>query len=229
MAAKRFRKAMRKNRNYKSATVVMNNQVQTNKIRKLERKVTRMSKQRETKYIDTSAYGASIAYNSSVFNYDLCPVPQGDGIKERIGDKIDPFFVSIKGTFYSNSTAPETIRLMLIKCKKGNGFVPSIGNTSTGLVIQSQGTSLAPWNPLFYSNKTEFTVLYDRMFTIQGTGTSMKQFHWKINKKISGPIEFVAETTTAEGGQLYLLAISSTPSGSTPPSGIYSSRVYYKD
>lgn len=209
--------------------VVMSDNNQTKAIISLERRVKRMAGQRETKYIDSSAYGASMAYNSSVANYSLCTPAQGDGISERVGDKVDPFWVSIKATIASTSTASEVVRVLLIKCKKGNGFTPSIGNASSGLVLQSQGTSQAPWNPIYYPNRSEFTILADRTFTLQGNTTSLKQISFKINKRLSGPCEFVPGTTTPEGGQIWLLAISSTPTGSSPPTLYYTSRVYYKD
>lgn len=224
-----------KTRSKPKAKVVMSDNVQTQKIRSLERKVTKLIKDPETKYFDVSqnptpTTSQTLAYNNNS-THQLDQIPQGTAQAQRVGDKVKPYFVTIRGTVaqVAAHTNEDTVRILLIKCKKGNGFVPNIASASTGKVLATQGSVNACWSPIQYENKTEFTILYDKVFTLDGGNTANKSKTFVINKKIMGDVEFVPGTTTPEGGSLYLMGISSTGTGANPPYWFFTSRLYYKD
>lgn len=217
--------------------IVMSDPAQTKAILSLRRKVGQLTKGTETKIFDqyqggTAGTSATVSYS---FNNVMALAQPSRDLSDdgMVGDKLNPFYVTVKGTVFQNSATatPETVRIILLKCKPGNGFVPNIasGTLTTSGVVTGQGSIQAVWNPVYYGNKSEFTILYDRLFTLTGNDAGQSSFNFKINKKISGVIEFQPASTTAEGGQLYLMAISTTPTGSNPPFWYFSSRVYYKD
>lgn len=219
-------------------TVSMTDNAQTKMLLSLKRKVNHLAKTPEVKFFDTeqgvTGTPQTVAYN---FNNSkqLDAISQSTatavGKNQREGDSIRPFYLTIRGSIFQNAahTTQDTVRIILIRCKKGNGFVPNIGSTTTGKILQYQGAAQAVWSPIQYDNKTEFTVLHDQTFVLQGSNTTANTRNFVINKKLSGTVDYVAGTTTPEGGSLYFQVIASTPTGSNPPSMLYNARLYYTD
>lgn len=207
-------------------------------VRKLQRKVNRLAAAEETNYKDVSINQAiSYDLNGAVHLSSLTFNADGSSGARR-GRWVKPKFLEIRGALSVGiSTVSESnpyVRILVVQAKQR--FVPQTNSsTATSIVLTSQGTSITPYQPFDINNRRHFTVKHDSSHALgfwNGTaayanGTLLKPVHLKI--KLSEKIQFEDDSTTIEGGQVYILFYSNIVSSSVEPTFLGVSRLTYVD
>lgn len=204
-------------------------------INKLKSKVNKIVTSTERKFVGTSFNGTAIAYD--VNNVTAMCVPTvGDGDNNRTGSKITPTWLEGNFTLVggSSATVPCTVRVTMVRAKQR--FVPnSTTSSGTACIYDYGGTVTAPFSLFQWENRTHFTLMYDKLFTIgpytatDPSGTVSNRVI-RIKKAIKRPnIEFDGTTTTAQSGQIYLIFTSNLTAATGPPTISGEFRVSYTD
>ena len=202
---------------------------------KLKTKVNKLDQCLERKYFTK-------LYNSTAISYDvnnaapICLPLQGDTETSRTGEKIAPTFLEGNMFVVANSaaTVPCAVRIAIIKSKQR--FIPiSNLNTSTSGLWHDGGSTLSPMSQYLWNNRTHFTVVYDKLFTLgcrvdtDPTGDPSTRI-LQIKKRLTGCMSFQGTSTTTEQGQYYVVMTSTLPSGAgNPPAMSGEFRIHYKD
>lgn len=220
----------RSSKKIKGVKLVMSDDAQTQQITKISRQVAKLTKAPELKYQDT-IFSTSIAYDFAN-EQALATIIQGDGQSERIGDKIKPFSLQIRGYIYQAAavTSPQIVRLIVLQAKKSSRFVPNLatGSPTAGGVLTNQNSTDVVNGSYFNANRHHFNILYDTMMTFSAVDAKVRKF--RINKKIMTPIQYEPGTTTPDGGMIYIASVSTAASGAgNTPQIVGHARLYYSD
>lgn len=145
------------------------------KLRKIERVVTKsvkasIQRDNEKKYVTTSI--APTINNVTWGPIDLVPTLQGLGVNDRIGDKITPVSLKVRGFItqaLNASTVPTQIRMVLFRWLDN-----TLNNTPLSASTQVFELALASAFKSQFSvaNRDSFEVLYDKTYTLIGAGTA---------------------------------------------------------
>jgi len=219
--AKRFKKSGRKGKTTKD------------KAAEALRKINALQRAVELKTTDTSDLADSVPYDGANSIAVFTPA-QGNTNVERVGDQIQPKWIELRGSVNYNTTSSNTNQTVRITvCRSKQRFTPAAntaGDDATAL-YQSGGGASAVFSPFDYENRRHFVVLHDETFTVGDTGGHLSEipFSIKINCPKSYELEFDEGTTSAEGGQYYLVMTSDTANASNPPFVAYFLRGWYTD
>lgn len=215
--------------------------VQNLKIAKLTRQVRSLNKAQETNYID-KFINVNISYDVNNAQHVTAIPNDGTGptgaAGTRIGEKVSPTFMEMRGIFKQPLTAvenPTQVRMIVIQSKQR--FVPSTTSiTGANNVLANQNTVSSVFAPYDFDNRRHFYVLHDEVYTFTSWSTAQgamtgepaqRYIHFK--KKLSRDICFEGTGTTPEAGQIYCLFYSNVAVANTEPTFEAFSRVYYKD
>lgn len=194
----------------------------------LKKQVRRLKVHDEHKYHDEYFPRASISYltNSTTTLFDPA---QGSTNQTRIGNEASCYRINLQGIVeasYASTLEPQQVRISVIQSKEG--FVPSTTATSAAQKTYAvPATSYTVNVPFDDNNRKHFVVLWDKTFTLNNTnGTGCIGFKKSI--KVSRRTVFEeAGSTTAEKGQIYVLATTSSPSATPAIVGWYA-RCHFK-
>lgn len=134
----------------------------------------------------------------------LVAINQGDGDGQRTGNSIFVRSVSMKGSVEWNSTqsVPQRLRMMLVIDKQQVGdTIPSPSD-----VLDTTGTSFAPYSMLNDTTVGRFTILKSRMYNVSSE-KPVVDFNWNINLRHHVRYNGTTSSDIQKGG-LYLLLIS---------------------
>lgn len=186
---RRIRKGVRK-RSTKSAGVVA------------LKKVNKIIRNTEKKFVDVDD---SIFISNTFTIIPLTLVGQGDTASSREGNKIVFSSMEMKYTLKIGSAASQTrCRILIVKDKQVN---ESLFTANDLLQSSAQGTAIV--SPKNLDNMFRFVILYDKVHSLQNTGTSVN--FAKMFKRMNMPARYLstggAITNIASNG-LFLVALS---------------------
>lgn len=220
--AKKFRKARAQPKRTVSALVP--------RLKRLEGQVRGINRAIEKKHYGFTDLSENIAYDVNTI-LDIAPIIQGDSAdSQRIGQKVKPYRVVIRGLVNNNHTAGCAVRLTLIQSR--HRFIPdtSVATTTSG-VWEQAGNANAPFSEFLWNNFPHFTVLHDELITLTGPNLDngmTKTFEINVSKGLKS-ILFDDDAATYESGGLYFLMTSNLAAVANEPTIQYCGRVYYTD
>lgn len=198
-------------------------------VKQLKKAVNKLNKSNETKNWDEYAAVGNVYYDTEYVSIICDPAP-GLGADDRIGDSIQPFRMLFRGYVEvdANYTAGlQQVRVLIIQSKQG--FVPaSTVTTTTQGVLTRAGQTGAQLSHFIVENRDHFVVLSDKTYTVDLDSKAQIPINQSI--KLSRPVRYQAGSTTAESGQIYILATSNIATATgNGPNFTWNSRILYKD
>lgn len=211
----------------------LSNYKKKTKFNKLVKKVNEISKSIELKRYDT---GFEVSFANNEVMTSMNGIAQGLDVTDRIGSRITPTSLSVRGFIKWNdaATASDTARILIIRDKVSDGAVP----INADLFSSSTFGTIAHRLP---ATMKRFQVLYDKSFNnmlpiIGGGTTPTKQRTQTISFKVplKGKVmNFIGTSgATASLGQnmIYLVVTGNqTTASNLSPKLQVSTRLYYKD
>lgn len=193
-------------------------------LKKIIRRV--VNKSMETKFVDSSTTAGAPVWTVTPVQLPL-PI-QGLSDQQRIGDKIMPTSLTVKG--YVQNTAANS--LTVLRCTifrwhpNPGSFPPTSGNVLEGAYNASVNYVNAPFSHDLSKN---YSVLLDKRITlVPSGGTNIKAFSWRIyGRKLRRIIQFIAGSGTNANNSLYMMWLASDNSGNTVLNSQH--RMTYKD
>lgn len=182
--------------------------------------VKKLEKNVETKYKDLDV---ATAVSDAGAVQSMYLIAQGDSHATREGLKITvkSFFMRMRVALGSGSAqASQTLRLILFRDNQQiSDSTPAVGDILETIDFDS---------PLALTNGGRFTVLMDKLVTINRA--SAEQRHFKVYKRLNSQVRFNgASSTDVQKNGLYLLYLSDINAISQPPLIKYRTRVAYTD
>lgn len=127
---------------------------------------------------------------------------QGIQYNQRIADRLKLSRIDFSFNLYGNtSNSVDAVRCIVLQ-----EIGQSTGAPTPAQVLQT----VVSQSPLLYNVDKLFHILYDRRFSISNAGDSLVHAVNVHIKPVIKDIQFVAGSTTAYSGQLYVLWLSST-------------------
>ncbi len=170
----------------------------------------------ETKILETTQ--SSNAFDTSGTIYPVSQIVQGLDYLNRVGDSIKLQSITFNYRIFKNTTATSSVvRILLVRDLDCQGATPSVGD-----VLQSVGTATAPLTPHDWLNRKRFTVLYDRLATVNSTGDS--SFTGVFNTAHEGHILYLGTAANAASqgkGSMFVVCVSDETTN-TPTIAFYS-------
>lgn len=164
-------------------------------------------------YVEPTVAGLGLATGYTCIN--CCS--QGNGISQRIGNKIVIRNIRIKGAIEANDAQDLTdtgnVRLVIVYDKQTNGAAPAYTNILES-IDTAGGTSTMFNSSIKISNKNRFVVLRDEVFSFDGVGgKGTYHFDYFIKKKLEVVFSSTASPPTVANistGAIYLLVFAET-------------------
>jgi len=160
------------------------------------------NKDRELKYLST---GLAIASSTAMQSQDLTLVPQDDTDTGRDGDRLTLKTIHLKFSLIKNLSSlatSEYIRVFVFQWKPNTtNLAPTTAQLFLNDPVSGGISCRSNW---IVDNKGQFTVLYDRMFRMQGlvatASASIAQWHTKrLYKRFNKTLQYNAGTTAGSG------------------------------
>lgn len=187
----------------------------------------------EKKYHDVNGSANLGDLNSGYYIRDLTEITQGTSdASQRIGDKIKCLSQKFRVQL---ALAPagdlvNYVRIILFQWHPQNITTPVPSD-----ILQTTN----PYSFYEHDRGTNFSVYFDKTYTLSSTGTSSRILNWTFRlgkKRGRGPRRFVKSTIKYTGGgsnnggldHLYMLAWSNDTTGAVPALG-YAYRMTYTD
>ncbi len=189
------------------------------KLDKVSKKVNTLYKAIETKFHEFTATHVT-GYSAAISS--LNEVPQGATDISRNGDKIFIKYVDIR-MFAAIGALDTTARVIVLWDKMNT-------TTNGGEVLNRNASGLAPLSHNLYDFRKNYTVLYDRMFELDGVRAD--QMVWRKIIKVRKATQYAAGTANIESGVLKLFVWSQIPDGNPAADKLtfeFVSRIYYLD
>jgi len=122
-------------------------------------------------YVTPTVAGLGLATGYTCLN---C-VEQGNGVSQRIGNKIVITSIRLRGTITPSKTADTTdygfVRVLMVYDKQTNGAAPLIGDIISN--ISTSGSFATAFNSgIKITNRNRFVMLRDQIFEMGATGSS---------------------------------------------------------
>lgn len=186
------------------------------KVARLQKQVSQMAKDRETKSFDTALSFTFDGTAEVPATGQLCLVPQGATAQQRIGEKIVVKSVQIRASIglvpSTSATSSSTAMMYLIQDKQANGAAASVTDIFTGTNLCEAMRDITTYR--------RFNVLaqWYHTFTPQAgvsTAYNNQQYHLELYKKVNIPIIFDSTTgaiTELTGNNIFLVAGTDTAS-----------------
>lgn len=193
------------------------------RVKALEKKVYKIQKRVEPKYIALVATQAH-NFNGTIFS-QLNTISQGTSdTAQRIGDRINLKSIKVNYEVKENtgvgSFGATFVRLIV--------FIDKEVNLTLGAdILTNTGTGFAPIGHYQWDNSRNFMILKDKKFALC---TSKPNYvgSFKVNLK-DIPVQFDGGTTTILKNDLKIMWIADTNLGTDNPTCLHSSRIEYYD
>lgn len=177
--------------------------------------------------VNSEKFKHDISSSAQVLNagalVNMVAISQGDGDGQRTGNSIFVRSLSMKGSIDHNPAGDiiQKVRVMLIIDKQ------QLGDTapSASDVLDTTGTTNAPFSMLNDTTVGRFTILKSRLYTVT-TERPVQLVNWNINMRHHVRYNGSASTDIQKGG-IYLLTIGDV--ATNPPAMHRFIRVAYHD
>lgn len=191
-------------------------------VRKIVKKM--INKEIESKHIDASV--ANTVSGPTGLLTDLTLIGQGTGDQTRIGDKLKPVSLEIRGQLLGNTAIDRNLLRMIVFQWHPNSASPV--PVSSDILLYTASAANAVLSPYQWDTRQNFTILSDKTYQLQGSASSddyHTYFHLKLSPK--RVISFNAGGTTGLN-KIYVLCVSDS-SAINFPSIQYIYQLRYKD
>lgn len=168
----------------------------------------------EKKYLNTTLAGITI--NNVTWNpYQLLVPSQGDNSTDRLGNKITPFKIEMRGYINNPLATQVAFRMLLIRWKASNSLTSPA--TQADRVFDLSTIADAWKSPFSIPNRPTFDVLYDRtmMLTPGSSGNCTDNQCRLISRTFklsSKKMIFDSDTVTTGTNQIYVIFLSDNSS-----------------
>lgn len=208
-----------------------NRKKKVNTVKKLNNKVNRMFstmkpelKVSDSNVVDQALHSPSAGVSSNWYISFLPDPALTTGTSyynQRVGSSIRIRSIQVKAVvrFQGSAVVASTIRFLMVRFPKSDVLPLSsvISNVTEKLAVNS------PFNTI---TRDTFQILWDKRVTLNNFGNDSK--HVGLFKKCNLPVNYIADGTSVEDGQIVLYAFSDTNSSEGPLLDIYQ-RVRYTD
>jgi hypothetical protein len=184
-----------------------------------------LKRMREHKFIDVFSAPTTIPLAGTTGA--IVNIPQGNGNGTRVGDELEFDYLELHLNVAAyNSDVVSHARVVIYQWKPNI----ALGTPTVGDILQNTtATWLSPWN---YQLRDQYTVLYNRSFSLVGTATvptDKSDYVIKRNVKVRRKVQiFEAASSSASSNTLCILYIGD--SAVTPfPQINYYIRIHYTD
>jgi len=178
----------------------------------------------EEKFCD--ATGTNVSTSSTGVMNPVSELAQGLTSATRVGDSIRIQHIEVCGRILANPDAGSTsVRVMIVRDLDGYGTAPTPAD-----VLESTATAYAPFAPKKFNKRERFSVLFDELFTVQGTDNGIASAVFSYSSPHKGHVLYLGTTaaTASDGkGSVYVVLISDE--ASNPAHVTYFSRITYTD
>lgn len=158
----------------------------------------------------------------------LTEVIQGDSSVNRDGKSILAKSIQVSGILTMDTVAAAAnFRVMIVRDNTYDGAVPTLGVTGTAATDLLENGTL-PWSPINKDLQGKYTIVKDMRADLFTVSRFTKQFNIFLNLPDNFHIKY-DDGTTERKNNLYIVAFSSLPAASNPPSIKYTSRLRFYD
>ena len=184
-------------------------------------------------YIEPTVAGLGLATGYTCIN----TLEQGNGVSQRIGNKVVIKSIMIQGMIAAPVTVDATdtggVRVIVVYDKQTNGAAPAIteiiGNVST-----AGGYATGFNSPIKITNKNRFVVLRDHIFPMGGNiDQASHSFKWFIKKQLETTYSSTSSPPTVANittGAIFLLTfIGAGQFTHSPDINDFNVRIRYED
>jgi len=166
----------------------------------------------EYKYVDVTLSPGTTRTDTTGDVILLNGIARGDDVSDRIGRKV--IIKSLEARFYAYVTAgtgvDQSNRVMLVYDKQPSGAAPNI----TDVLVSVSTTALKNEN-----NSQRFTILYDQIYYLNGSGESDSAKIWHTYRRLNFPVQFnagyAATVADIQSGAIWLMVMGSEARGAT--------------
>lgn len=159
---------------------------------------------------------------------DMTRMIQGSGDQQRVGDKVKPVKLDIKGRLLGGSNDTNQMRLTIIQWHP-NTTTPLVAPSISDIYLYTASAGMVVNSPFQWDTRTNFTVLYDRRYTLSGSvDADNHQVDYHI---VCYPKKSISYTAGSLEGmnKIFFFATSDYSSGILQPSVRYIYQLTYKD
>lgn len=179
----------------------------------------------ETKFWDTVQSAATQSTTGNA--YSLTRMGQGLTSTDRVGDSIKLQHIEVRGrVVIATAGTTSLVRVAIVRDLDGYGTAATPADA-----FELNGAGQAPLSPWRFNRRERFSVLYDELFTVQGsTSDGVSSFPFYYNSAHSGHVLYLGATAaaTSDGkGTVYLMAC--TDETVNLPTIAFYSRVMFTD
>ncbi len=183
-------------------------------------KVRKLEKKQEVKFISmplTTIAAVPIAGDVR----SISSIAQGDLVSTRDGDKISPFFFSLRYHWSGTAAAVDGVYRTII-------FVDKRQVVSTIPTVAAVLEQTSPFSQYNGQNRGRFKILYDQVFTGTNDVALQQNFTGVISRKMSGNMMYTgaAATSWTQNG---LFMINITNLAANQPAFLFTFRLYFND
>lgn len=148
-------------------------------------------------------------------------ISQGDALTQRDGEKVSPFFLTLRFQWRGQALGVNDIYRTIIFYDKRQ----VVSTTPAITAVLQELHPLAQYNT---QNRGRFGIIYDQTFTGVNDTLLRNSFVGIINRKLNFPMQFAGATSTAvvKNG-IFMINISNQ--GLNPPDFIFTLKLMYND
>jgi len=203
-------------------------------IKKLAKKVNKLTRQVETKYYNISGLGALPDNNPTLGIRPYTNISQGlTDYGSRIGDKITVKYLRLNTQWELGAgVAGRSARIIVFVMKENPDSVAAAWSTIWNLYQESAyANSINVVNGVLdYDNRSGFTTLYDVKRDLNPTNDTLASTHkWNVNIKIPvrcQKVQYVNNGATISRNELFIALLQDTDTGLSVN---YVSQFFYSD
>jgi len=185
----------------------------------------------ELKFYDYH-FNSSPTRSGALFNL-LDAISIGTQQGHRVGNKINPLTIYGQGAVrFNQETTSETqmLRVILFRAYNDNGqtFQTYSDPTSPVGVLTQQpvDSSINMKAPYHWNNRKRFKIIYDKTYSLQSGGTSIRQLNWRF--KLKGLTTYAeSDSNEINNNGLYILFVSDH--NNNPQNFQWNARLCYTD
>lgn len=176
--------------------------------RKDVRKIVRNEQKKDTelKYHQDNG-GASVDAATGRFDV-VTNIAQGGNVNDRIGNKMSPTSLDLTIRVDATTAGSDTYNAVRVICFRWHPDNGDLVPDKDDILLAVSGTIPQCYNAVLPTNR-QFTVLYDRLLTVQsGNDDQVKIWRKRIKLAKSKPVEFKSDASTTGINHIYMFAIS---------------------
>jgi len=188
----------------------------------------------EKKFVDFSAATANLV-NTQV---QVTAIPAGTSDNQRVGDRVRILGFRIRFNYAINQTNNplDVFRLIVYQWHSDNLFPPTLDGTVGSGIFQNTATGMAGLiQPYNHDNGKNFTIVYDKMFTLNPNGNEQVTKNFRIGLSKRRVKRFAKDVVSYHAGgnmgtdQWYVAFLAAASGATTGGPLNYQIRTYFTD